>query len=58
MALSVGTAWGELALGPVETMGPKGIASGEVEVKRRATGERETLSIDGAVNRLVAGSGS
>jgi prolyl-tRNA synthetase len=36
-------------------VGPKGIASGEVEVKRRATGERETLSIDGAVNRLVAG---
>ena len=36
-------------------VGPKGIASGEVEVKRRATGERETLSLDGAVNRLVAG---
>jgi prolyl-tRNA synthetase len=36
-------------------VGPKGIASGEVEVKRRATGERETLSIDGAVNRLLAG---
>jgi prolyl-tRNA synthetase len=36
-------------------VGPKGIVSGEVEVKRRATGERETLSIDGAVNRLVAG---
>ncbi len=35
-------------------VGPKGIAAGEVEVKRRATGERETLSIDGAVNRLVA----
>ena len=38
-------------------VGPKGIASGEVEVKRRATGERETLSIDGAVNRLLAGTG-
>ena len=38
-------------------VGPKGIASGEVEVKRRATGERETLSINGAVNRLVAGTG-
>jgi prolyl-tRNA synthetase len=36
-------------------VGPKGIASGEVEVKRRATAERETLGIDGAVNRLVAG---
>jgi prolyl-tRNA synthetase len=38
-------------------VGPKGIAAGEVEVKRRATGERETLGIDGAVNRLVAGAG-
>jgi prolyl-tRNA synthetase len=36
-------------------VGPKGIASGEVEVKRRATGARETLSIDGAVNRLLSG---
>ena len=36
-------------------VGPKGIAAGEVEMKRRATGERETLSIDGAVNRLLAG---
>ena len=36
-------------------VGPKGIAAGEVEVKRRATGERETLTLDGAVNRLVAG---
>ena len=35
-------------------VGPKGVAAGEVELKRRATGERETLSIDGAVNRLVA----
>ncbi len=35
-------------------VGPKGIASGEVEVKRRATGERETLTIDAAINRLVA----
>ena len=35
-------------------VGPKGIAAGEVEVKRRATGERETLSLDAAVNKLVA----
>jgi len=35
-------------------VGPKGIASGEVEIKRRATGERETLTIDAAINRLVA----
>jgi prolyl-tRNA synthetase len=34
-------------------VGPKGAAAGEVEVKRRATGERETLGIDAAVNRLV-----
>ena len=39
-------------------VGPKGVAAGEVEVKRRATGERETLSIDGAVNRLVASASS
>jgi prolyl-tRNA synthetase len=38
-------------------VGPRGAASGEVEIKRRATGERETLSLDAAVNRLVAGVG-
>ncbi|MDQ0515029.1 prolyl-tRNA synthetase [Kaistia geumhonensis] len=36
-------------------VGPKGLASGEVELKRRATGERETLTLDAAVNRLIAG---
>lgn len=36
-------------------VGPRGIASGEVEVKRRATGERETLTIDAAINRFIAG---
>jgi prolyl-tRNA synthetase len=36
-------------------VGPKGAAKGEVEVKRRATGERETLSLDAALNRLVPG---
>jgi prolyl-tRNA synthetase len=35
-------------------VGPRGAAAGEVEIKRRATGERETLSLDAAVNRLVA----
>ncbi len=35
-------------------VGPKGIAREEVEIKRRATGERETLSLDAAMNRLVA----
>ena len=35
-------------------VGPKGIAGGEVEVKQRATGERQTATLDGAVNRLVS----
>jgi prolyl-tRNA synthetase len=34
-------------------VGPRGAAAGEVEVKRRATGERETLGIDAALNRLI-----
>jgi prolyl-tRNA synthetase len=34
-------------------VGPKGAAAGEVEIKRRATGARESLSADAAVNRLV-----
>jgi prolyl-tRNA synthetase len=36
-------------------VGPKGVERGEVEVKRRATGERETLSAEAAANRVVAG---
>jgi prolyl-tRNA synthetase len=36
-------------------VGPKGAAKGEVEVKRRATGERQTFSLEAALNRLVAG---
>ncbi|MGC2410791.1 MAG: proline--tRNA ligase [Methyloceanibacter sp.] len=35
-------------------VGPKGIKSGEVELKHRASGIRHTLSIEGALNRLVA----
>jgi prolyl-tRNA synthetase len=35
-------------------VGPRGAKSGEVEIKRRATGARETLSADAAVNKLVA----
>jgi prolyl-tRNA synthetase len=38
-------------------VGPRGAKSGEVEIKRRATGARETLSVDAAINRLVAGVG-
>ena len=34
-------------------VGPKGLAEGKVELKRRATGERETLPLDDAVARLV-----
>ncbi|WP_116653454.1 proline--tRNA ligase [Pelagibacterium sediminicola] len=32
--------------------GPRGLAAGEVEIKHRKTGERETISIDQAVTRL------
>ena len=35
-------------------IGPRGIASGTVELKRRSTGEREELSIESAVARLTA----
>jgi prolyl-tRNA synthetase len=34
-------------------VGPKGLAEGKVELKRRATGERETLSPEDAVARLA-----
>ena len=32
--------------------GPRGLAAGEVEIKHRKTGERETISIEQAVTRL------
>jgi prolyl-tRNA synthetase len=35
-------------------VGPRGIASGTVELKRRSTGEREELSIESAIARLTA----
>ena len=35
-------------------VGPRGIASGMVELKRRSTGEREELSIESALARLTA----
>jgi prolyl-tRNA synthetase len=35
-------------------VGPKGIRSGEVELKHRATGARDTLGFDAVLNRLVA----
>src|SRR5207302_6757846 len=34
-------------------VGPRGIATGSVELKKRATGERQELSIDSALARLV-----
>ncbi|MGU3576448.1 proline--tRNA ligase [Brucellaceae bacterium C25G] len=33
--------------------GPRSVANGEVEIKTRATGERQTLSIEAAINFLV-----
>jgi prolyl-tRNA synthetase len=38
-------------------VGPKGLASGEVELKRRATGERMTLALDAAIKKLHQGLG-
>jgi prolyl-tRNA synthetase len=35
-------------------VGPRGLERGEVELKRRVDGSRETMSADTAVNRLVA----
>ena len=36
-------------------VGPRGVAGGEVELKDRATGARETLTIEAAINRLTSG---
>ncbi|HEY8581121.1 MAG TPA: His/Gly/Thr/Pro-type tRNA ligase C-terminal domain-containing protein, partial [Beijerinckiaceae bacterium] len=38
-------------------VGPKGLAAGQVELKDRRSGARETLSPDEAFNRLVAAAG-
>ncbi len=35
-------------------VGPRGIASGLVELKRRSTGEREELSVESALSRLTS----
>jgi prolyl-tRNA synthetase len=35
-------------------VGPRGVAAGKVELKRRRTGERVELSADEALNRLTA----
>jgi prolyl-tRNA synthetase len=34
-------------------VGPRGLAQGQVEVKRRATGERQELAIDAALARIL-----
>jgi prolyl-tRNA synthetase len=34
-------------------VGPRGIASGTVELKRRSSGERQELSIESAISRLT-----
>ena len=36
-------------------VGPKGVKAGEVEIKVRKTGERETLNYDAAIKRLIEG---
>jgi prolyl-tRNA synthetase len=36
-------------------VGPKGLEHGEIEIKRRATGARETVGVDGVVKRILAG---
>jgi prolyl-tRNA synthetase len=38
-------------------VGPRGLDQGEVELKRRATGARETLTPEAALNRLAATAG-
>ncbi|MGH6865183.1 MAG: proline--tRNA ligase [Methyloceanibacter sp.] len=35
-------------------VGPKGLKSGEIELKDRATGDRHSLTFDAALNRLIA----
>jgi prolyl-tRNA synthetase len=35
-------------------IGPRGIAAGTVELKNRATGDREELSVESALSRLAA----
>ncbi len=35
-------------------VGPRGLASGEIELKERSTGERENMTMEAAMNKLVA----
>ena len=34
---------------------PRGVAAGEVEIKDRKTGARETMTIEAAINKLTSG---
>jgi len=34
-------------------IGPRGIAQGKVELKRRATGERDEVGLDAALARIL-----
>jgi prolyl-tRNA synthetase len=34
-------------------VGPKGLAEGAVELKNRATGEKQSLSMDSAISKLI-----
>ena len=34
-------------------IGPRGVANGVVELKRRATGERQELSLDAALQQII-----
>lgn len=36
------------------TVGPRGVKSGTVELKRRATGEKEDLSFESAINKVMS----
>ncbi|MEO0638046.1 MAG: His/Gly/Thr/Pro-type tRNA ligase C-terminal domain-containing protein, partial [Pseudomonadota bacterium] len=38
------------------TVGPRGLEKGEVELKKRGSGEKDTISLDEMLNRLAAGS--
>ena len=37
------------------TVGPRGVKDGTVELKRRATGEKEDLSLESALNKVIEG---
>jgi len=36
-------------------IGPRGVANGEIELKDRKTGERETMTVEAAIAKLTEG---